>query len=98
MAKFVVIVDFEVKGENWDAFVAAASENARESVRLEPGCHRFDVICAIDDKTKISFYEVFDDVAAFEAHATYPHAAAFGAKAKTLVEKATPRRAELVSE
>lgn len=98
MAKLVVIVDFEIKAEDSDAFVAAASENARESVRLEPGCHRFDVLRALDDKTKVTFYEVFDDAAAFDAHATFPHAAAFGAVAKALVVKAAPRRAELVSE
>lgn len=98
MAKLVVIVDLEVKPEDSDTFVAAARENARKSVELEPGCHKFDVVRALDDKGKITFYEVFDDVAAFEAHSTFEHAAAFGAVAKNLVVKASPRRAELVSE
>jgi quinol monooxygenase YgiN len=98
MAKLVVIVDLEVKEEDSDAFVAAARENARESVRLEPGCQQFDVIRALDDKTKITFYEVFDDAEAFQAHGAYPHATAFTDVAKTLVVKAAPRRGELVSE
>lgn len=97
MAKLVVIVDLEVKAESADAFVEAALENARESVRLEPGCHRFDVIRSLEDKTKITFYEVFDDADAFQAHATFAHAAAFGGKAKEAVVKATPRRGELLS-
>lgn len=98
MGKLVVIVDFEVKEEDSDAFVAAAGENARESVRLEPGCHRFDVIRAPQDKTRVTFYEVFDDVAAFEAHGEFPHAAAFKAVAKDVVVSQAPRRGELVSE
>lgn len=98
MAKFAVIVSLEVKEEDSDAFVAAARENARESVRLEPGCHRFDVVRALDDKTKITFYEVFDNVEAFQAHATYPHATTFTATAKALVVNSSPLRGELVSE
>ena len=98
MGKLVVIVDIEVREEDSDVFVAAARENARESVRLEPGCHRFDVIRALDDKTKITFFEVFDDVEAFQAHAAFPHAATFIATAKALVVNQAPRRGELVSE
>lgn len=98
MGRFVVIVDLEVKEEDSDAFVAAARENARESVRLEPGCHRFDVVRALDDKTKITFYELFDDVEAFQAHAGFPHAATFMATAKALVVNQAPRRGELVSD
>lgn len=98
MGRFVVIVDLEVKEEDSDAFVAAARENARESVRLEPGCHRFDVVRALDDKTKITFYEVFDDVEAFQAHAGFPHTATFMTTAKALVVNQAPRRGELVSD
>lgn len=98
MGKLVVIVDFEVSAEHSDAFVAAAGENARQSVQLEPGCHRFDVIRSPEDKTRVTFYEVFDDVAAFEAHGAFEHATAFKAVAKDLVLNQSPRRGELVSE
>lgn len=97
MGKLAVIVDFEIEPSELSAFLEAANENARLSVELEPGCHRFDVLCALEDKTKVTFYEVFDDASAFEAHATYAHASAFGAQAKPLILKASPRRAELVS-
>lgn len=98
MAKLVVIVDLEVKESDSDAFVAAARENANDSVRLEPGCQRFDVVRSPDDKTKITFYEVFDDADAFEAHKAFPHTAKFMATAKALVVNQSPRRGELVSE
>jgi quinol monooxygenase YgiN len=97
MAQFVVIVDFEVQPENANAFVKAAAENAEQSVKLEPGCSRFDVICALDDKSRVTFYEVFSDVAAFEAHAKMPHAAAFIGKAKAMVLKQSGRRGQLIA-
>lgn len=97
MTQFVVIVDFEVQPENADAFVKAAIENAEQSVKLEQGCSRFDVICALDDKTKVTFYEVFADVAAFEAHAKMPHAAAFMGKAKPMVVKQAGRRGQFLA-
>lgn len=98
LAKFVMIVDLEVSESDADAFVEAARENASQSVRLEPGCRRFDVIRALDDKCKITFYEVFDDVEAFQAHAGFPHAAAFMASAKARVVSQSARRGELVTD
>lgn len=98
MGKFAVIVDLEVRAENADAFVEAALENAKLSVRDEPGCHRFDVIRALDDKTKITFYEVFENLAAFQAHATFPHATAFMGKAKQMVVNQAGRRGEVLTE
>lgn len=97
MAKFVVIVDLEVQPENSDAFIEAATENAKQSVSLEPGCYQFDVICALECKAKITFYEVFENVEAFEAHAKMPHAAAFMGKAKSMVVEQAARRGQLLA-
>lgn len=97
MNRLVMIVDLEVQAENAELFVAAARENAEQSVRLERGCHQFDVVRALDDKTKITFYEVFEDAEAFQAHAQTSHAAAFMAKAKSMVTKQAGRRGELAA-
>lgn len=98
MAKLVMIINLEITPGNSDAFIAAACKNARSSVDLEPGCHRFDIIRDLNDSSKITMYEVFDSAEAFQAHAEYPHAVEFAATAKALVAKAVPRRGELVSE
>lgn len=94
MANFVLIVEFEIQPENADKFVELINENARQSVKLEPGCHQFDVVRALDDKTKIKLYEVYEDEAAFQAHIKMPHVADFFGKAKPMIVKQTAHRTE----
>lgn len=75
---YVVIPSFEVAEENLDAFLAAAFADARASLADEPGCQQFDV--CIDREAqpmRVTFYEVYDDRAAFERHLETPHLAAF---------------------
>lgn len=75
---FVVLPSFEISDENRDAFLAAARADARQSVANEPGCQQFDVVIDRDaSSTRVLFYEVYDDRAAFEHHLTTPHLAAF---------------------
>src|ERR1041384_8129586 len=97
MARLVVIVDLEVQAENVDAFIEAAVENAEQSVRLEPGCYQFDVVCGLEDKTKITLYEVYEDADAFQAHTKMPHTATFLGNAKSMVVKQAPRRGQLLA-
>lgn len=85
MTNFVLIVEFEVKPDSVERFHALIAENARLSVANEPGCRQFDVARAQDAANKIVLYEVYDDLAAFEAHAKMPHVAAFFAAARPLI-------------
>lgn len=85
MSKFVMIVDLEVKPEHVDAFVAAANGQAETSLRVEPGCHQFDIVRSPEDKTKIRHYEVFEDAAAFEAHAQSAHTRDFAGKIQPML-------------
>jgi len=91
MANFALVVEFEIKPEDADRFHAAIAENARKSVGEEPGCLQFDVVRAQDNPHRIMLYEVYKDLAAFEAHAKMPHVAAFFAVAKPMImnQKAT---------
>lgn len=92
MAEFVLVVDFEVKPENLDRFHQLIAENARKSVANEPGCRQFDVMRAEDDPSRITLYEVYDDKAAFDAHAKMPHVAAFFAEARPMIASQSARR------
>jgi (4S)-4-hydroxy-5-phosphonooxypentane-2,3-dione isomerase len=83
--EFVLVVEFEVKADEVDRFHALIAENARASVRDEPGCLQFDVTRAEDAANRILLYEVYKDRAAFEAHAKTPHFAAFFAAAKPMI-------------
>lgn len=69
---FVVTVTYRIKLERVANFRAAILTNAAASLRDEPGCHQFDV-CFAEDGARCFLYEVYDDIAAFDAHRTMPH-------------------------
>jgi quinol monooxygenase YgiN len=95
MGHFVLVVEFEVTEP--ERFLSLIAENARASVATEPGCLQFDV--ARDEKApnRFTLYEVYRDKAAFEAHGTMPHFAAFFAAAKPLISAQKATRLERLS-
>ena len=92
---FVVIVDFRFKEGQAEAGRAVLLEQARNSVALEPGCERFDVIADPADPQCFWLYEIYADAAAFAAHQTFPHYHAFAAASKPLIDTKTVRKLRL---
>ncbi|WP_246541669.1 putative quinol monooxygenase [Collimonas antrihumi] len=88
---FVVIAEFEVKSACVADFLALAHDDARHSVADEAGCRQFDVVC-FPDSTRVLFYEVYADRAAFDAHLQTPHLARFKAGFPTCIERELPVR------
>ena len=74
---YVITVDFKIKAAHAAEFRRAIDINARASVADEPGCSQFDVCVDPQDASKIFLYEIYDDLAAFEAHLRTPHYAVF---------------------
>jgi quinol monooxygenase YgiN len=83
------MVDFEVKEGTVDQVLALVSENARNSVEKEPGCHQFDVLQVTDSPNRLMLYEVYENEAAFEAHSKSAHFLAFIEKARPMFVKTT---------
>ncbi len=82
MSALAIWVTFKVAPEQFDRFHAAALEDARCSVRDEPGCRRFDVLIPKEGEGRLTFYEVYDDDDALAAHRQTPHYSAFAAVAE----------------
>lgn len=97
MPKFVMVVDIEVKPEGIETFREAAKKQAEQSVRLEPGCHRFDIVSHLESDNKITHYEIFEDAEAFEAHTKMPHTAEFAKAVESLIVKVEVRRGPLMA-
>jgi quinol monooxygenase YgiN len=74
---FVVIAEFQVKPGRMDEFLSAALDDARHSLRDEPGCWQFDVVRPESPGNSLVFYEVYESRAAFDAHLESPHLARF---------------------
>jgi len=77
MDGFAIVVRFDLKPGTRPRFEALVRENAKASVRDEPGCRRFDVLSPRDVSDSVTLYEIYDDRAAFEAHLETVHFAAF---------------------
>ncbi len=85
----VVHVHVQVKPESIAAFVAATTENARQSVH-EPGIARFDVVQQTDDPTRFVLVEAYRSADAPAAHKATAHYAAWRDAVEPMM--ATPRR------
>jgi quinol monooxygenase YgiN len=96
MTPFVIIVDFRLKPGTQPAFRKLVDANARASATREPGCRRFDVVEPRGEADRILLYEIYDDVAAIDAHLKTAHYAEFDAASALLVTGKTVLRCDLV--
>jgi autoinducer 2-degrading protein len=71
---FTVLVTLDVLPDRLDESLAGIRENARASLRDEPGCLRFDVHRSVDDPHRFVLHEIYRDRAAFTGeHRAAPH-------------------------
>ena len=84
----VVLVQVTIHPEMREEFEAALLHNARESVRRDPGCLRFDVSQDKEHPTRWVLYEVYENPEAHAVHRQSPHFLAYDAVAtRAVVEK-----------
>lgn len=74
---FVVVVEFTARPQHVADFHARVLQQAADSLRLESGCHVFDVCVDPEREDFVLLYEVYTDRAAFDAHLRSAHFAAF---------------------
>lgn len=91
-ARHVVIVQLTVKPEGLDAFTRALLHNARESVRCDPGCLRFDVTQDAENPLRWVMHEVYDRPESHAAHRRSAHFLAYDAVAADAVVEKTVLR------
>ena len=84
----VVLVQVTIRPEMGEEFEAALLHNARESVRRDPGCLRFDVSQDKEHPARWVLYEVYENPEAHAIHRQSPHFLAYDAvAARAVVEK-----------
>ena len=91
-AGYVVIAEFVVKPLCIDDFMALALDFSDECLESEAGCWQFDVVQLEATSASVLFYEVYDDLAAFEAHYRSPHLACFKASFAPMIADERPLR------
>jgi quinol monooxygenase YgiN len=70
---YVITVALGVKPAREEAFSREIIRNAKLSLELEPGCHRFDVAVAIENRGSVFLYELYENEAAFHEHLRTQH-------------------------
>lgn len=88
---FAITVAFELEEGAAEAFRPLVAENARQSVALEPGCLRFDVLFPTSGASgpEVFLYEIYTDQAAFDVHLASPHFRSFDEATRKLVRTKT---------
>jgi autoinducer 2-degrading protein len=85
---YVVCVTISVLPDQLEPFIEATLANAR-ATRQEPANVRFDVLRALDDRTRFFLYEAYTDDAGFKAHQETAHYLAWRARVAPMM--AAPR-------
>ena len=83
---YVVTVTFTLHENCADAFMPLMQAQAENSVKLEDGCHYFDVVHQADDPNTVFLYEIYTDRAAFDIHLKSYHFNDFDKKIKKMVK------------
>jgi autoinducer 2-degrading protein len=88
---FAITVSFELEEGAAEKFHRLVAENARQSVALEPGCLRFDVLFPTNGAMgrEVFLYEIYTNQAAFDVHLASPHFKSFDEETRALVRKKT---------
>jgi quinol monooxygenase YgiN len=88
---FAITVSFELEDGAAEKFHRLVAENARQSVALEPGCLRFDVLFPANGamSREVFLYEIYTDTAAFDVHLASAHFKSFDEETRALVRKKT---------
>ena len=90
------LIHCHVKPEQVEAFKAAITENARNSIR-EPGILRFDVLQQDDDPTRFVLYEVYRSQEAVASHRETAHFKKWRATTENMfVEPRTPVKYQIM--
>jgi len=69
----VRIADLEIDPVRLDAYTAAVKEEMETSVRVEPGVLAIYAVAERDSPSKLRFFEMYADEAAYRAHVASPH-------------------------
>ncbi|CTQ52849.1 Autoinducer 2-degrading protein LsrG [Roseibium album] len=86
---YAVTVLFKINEGRQDEFLPLMIENAKLSLKDEPGCRQFDVCTDPARPGDVFLYEIYDDAAAFQAHLQTPHFKSFDANVSDMIAAKT---------
>lgn len=86
---FVRIAEIDVDPARRETFITAVTEEMDESVRVEPGVLALYAVAERDDPSRLRFFEIYADEAAYRAHLESRHFRTFRAITDSMVRSRT---------
>ena len=84
--EYIITVEFQLHSiEMMNSFLKYITKNAKDSLKYEPGCFRFDVLVPSNSTKSIFLYEIYENKEAFGLHLISKHFEIFDSKTKHLV-------------
>lgn len=81
----VRIAELQIDPAHLDAYTAAVREEIADSVRLEPGVLAIYCVAEQDDPSRLRFFEIYADDAAYRAHLASPHFQTYASVTKDMI-------------
>jgi quinol monooxygenase YgiN len=81
----VRIAELEIDPQHLDAYTAAVREEMETSIRMEPGVLAIYAVAEKDAPTRLRFFEMYADEAAYRAHIASPHFRKYVETTKTMI-------------
>jgi quinol monooxygenase YgiN len=82
---FVRIAELEIDPAQLENYKAAVKEEMETSVRTEPGVLAIYAVAEKDNQTRLRFFEMYVDEAAYNAHIQSPHFRKYVAITKDMI-------------
>ena len=95
MAKIVLVVELEIDPGKMDAFLDIVTKHGANSMKIEDGCLRFEVLKPRDSGSKVILVEMYADDAALDAHWNSDHMAAYREKVSGMIVSRVANRCDL---
>jgi len=84
MAEIVLVVEYRIKPEFRDAYLARVRRHRKDVIANEPGCKTFNILTTDEDPNRVLLYEVYADAASFDAHGKTPYMANYRAETEPM--------------
>ncbi len=95
MSKVVLVVELEIEPKHFESFVDIVTKHGANSLKIEEGCLRFEVLKPKESKNKIILVEMYADDAALDAHWSSDHMNAYRKKVSTMIVSRIANRCDI---
>ena len=87
LSRTVLIAHLDVDESHLDKYLRLVKAHAQNSLRIEPGCLRFEVLVPQESPAQLILFEVYTDDAALESHSNSEHMSEYRKRTKGMVLK-----------